>query len=156
MHSQGPLPILPCPDFASFSFCHSPSVALHPQIGPRSFVQEPGTTPVPFSLKPSGYAVPQPGREDTAGSVSQLSPPQGRKTLAGRHAPLACSIRTHRSPSQPCPGLGGSGGQQGLLKCSTNGSCLPAWCYSLCESPNKLDKTSPRRLLQKQRWFMQA
>lgn len=70
-------------------------------------MQEPGTTPVPFSLKPSGYAVPQRGREDTAGSVSQLSPPQGRKTLAGRHGPLVCPIRAPRSPSAALPWAGG-------------------------------------------------
>lgn len=102
------------------------------------------------SLKPSGYAVAQPRREDTAGSISQLSPPQGRTTCSKARTPCLHPRLSLRSPT-PGWGFRRAAGitraqHRQLLPASP---LLPTWCYSLYKRSNKSDKTSPRRLLQK-------
>lgn len=139
------LPIVPGLLFASFLYCCSPFSALHPCVGPGSFVQEPGTTLVTshhISLKPSSHTVPQRRRGDTAGSVSQLSHQRGGQHVP-RHAPLAHPIRTHGSPSTALPWAGGlrGGSRDYPSTAPTAPACQPAPARPVLlpinESPNK-------------------
>lgn len=141
---KGPFPISPS----------YPLRLLHPYHAacqhscPRNFVQETGTKPVPsccISSKPLGHEVPQPRTEDTAGSASQLSP------LQGRTSPLTHLSHTCSSSSAALPWAGMLQRAAGTPRAQhlPASLLLPTQCYSLYVSPNKLDKTSLRRLLEK-------
>lgn len=115
MHSKG---LIPTSTSYPFLLLHPYHAACHTH--PWSCVQEMGTKLVPscyIASKPLGHEVPQPRRKGRAGRASQLS------SLQSRTYPLTTSTALTALPLQPCPWLGCSPGQQGLLEQSP---CLPA------------------------------
>lgn len=106
----------------------------------------------PKTIRPCSVAA-QEGRTQRAVFLS--SPNRRGGQHMPRHAPLACPIRTHGSPSTALHWAGGLRRAAGIIGAQHRwllpaSPLLPACCYSVYESPNKLDKTSPRRLLQRQ------
>lgn len=148
MHSKGLFPISPSHPFLPLHPYHA---ACHHSC-PQCCVQDMGTKLVPsccISSKPLGHEVLQPRRKDRTGSASQLS------SLQGRTSPL-----THLSctGSSSLAALPWNVSLAGMLQraAGTTGAqhmpaslLLPTQCYSLYASPNKLEKTSLRRLLEK-------